>query len=288
MVSPTILECIAADLIKLTRDPEARSEFPTLNMVPNMIPRVSKLSASSPTPSGGRVSRLGGQLDIAFPPGGALLQGTELQLGSGLRSAMSQARNTSMGAGGGRTSVDFADRARSDFGALPPPPRKAGLLADSELLSGDAIRALGVVTLFKTEPMLKGKCTALYVRDTGCTWDKCNYLSVRKFYCVNFDEFTVFFEAGDEEKNKEPRAMHLDRRDLDCHLNLRHPIFVFAITPNVLLFHHRDSRMTPVCAISDISRWREYYASGVGCFRTFSSRRWYSDQFPCKKYPNLA
>ena len=59
--------------------------------------------------------------------------------------------------------------------------------------------------------------------------------------------------------------MHLNRRDLDCHPNLRHQIFVFAITPNVLLFHHRNSRMTPVYVISDISGWREYYASGVGC-----------------------
>ena len=31
------------------------------------------------------------------------------------------------------------------------------------------------MTLFKSEPMLKGKCTAFYVRDTGCSWDKCNY-----------------------------------------------------------------------------------------------------------------
>ena len=54
MVSPTLLDCIAADLIKLTRDPEARSEFPILNMVPNMIPRISRLSAPSPTTTGGR------------------------------------------------------------------------------------------------------------------------------------------------------------------------------------------------------------------------------------------
>ena len=39
--------------------------------------------------------------------------------------------------------------------------------------------------------------------------------------------------------------MHLNRQDSDCHPNLRHPIFAFAITPNVLLFHHRDLRMTP-------------------------------------------
>ena len=108
------------------------------------------------------------------------------------------------------------------------------------------------------------------------------YLSVPKFYSVRIGEFTVFLEARDRKQNKEPRAMHLNRRDLDCHPNLRHQIFVFAITPNVLLFHHRDSRMTSVYAISDISGWCEYYASGVGCFRTFSSRRWYSDQFPYK------
>ena len=76
--------------------------------------------------------------------------------------------------------------------------------------------------------------------------------------------------------------MHLNRRDLDCHPNLRHQTIVFAITPNVLLFQHRDSRMTPVYVISDISGWRDYYASEVSCFRTFSSRRWYSDQFLCK------
>ena len=139
-----------------------------------MIPRVNKLSASSPTPSGGRGSRMGGQLEIAFLPGGALLQGTELQLSSGLRSAMSSANHYGPATGAGRM-ADLASKTRSDYGALPPPPRKAGLLADSELLSGDDIRSMGVVTLFKTEPMLKGKCTALYVREAGCTWGKCNY-----------------------------------------------------------------------------------------------------------------
>ena len=148
-------------------------------MAPNMIPRVSKLSASSPTPSGGRGSRLGGQLEIVFPPGGALLQGTELQLGGGLRSAMSPAGRTRFaaedGRGRGSGQEGFARGRDSALSVLPPPPRKAGILADSELLSGDDIRSMGVVTLFKTEPMLKGKCTALYVRETGCTWDNCNY-----------------------------------------------------------------------------------------------------------------
>ena len=148
----------------------ARSEFPILNMVPNMIPRVSRLSSPSPTMVGGRGSRSGGQLEIAFPSGGALLQGTELQLGGGLRSAMAPTARS-----GPPTAEERGRDSRFGHEVLPPPPRKAGLLADSELLSGDEIRAAGVVTLFRTEPMLKGKCTAFYVRDTGCIWDKCNY-----------------------------------------------------------------------------------------------------------------
>ena len=181
MVSPTILEIIKADLIKLTSDPVARSEFPILNMVPNMIARVSRLPppSTSPTMLGGRGSRSGGQLEIAFPSGGSALQGTELQLGGGLRSAMSPAGQygpaSQRDAAGNRTTAEWSDRTRSAFVALPPGPRKAGVLPESELLTGDEIRAGDVVTLFKTEPMLKGKCTAFYVRDTGCIWDKCNY-----------------------------------------------------------------------------------------------------------------
>ena len=180
LVSPTILEIIKADLIKLTSDPVARSEFPILNMVPNMIARVSRLPppSTSPTMLGGRGSRSGGQLEIAFPTGGSALQGTELQLGGGLRSAMSPAGRygpaSQREAAGSRT-AEWLDRTRSAIDALPPGPRKAGVLPESELLTGDEIRAGDVVTLFKTEPMLKGKCTAFYVRDTGCIWDKCNY-----------------------------------------------------------------------------------------------------------------
>ena len=66
------------------------------------------------------------------------------------------------------------------------------------------------------------------------------------------------------------------------------PFFVFAITPNVLLFHRRMFCHFGISAISDISRWRQYYASRVGCFRTFSSRGWYSDQIRCKKLESLS
>ena len=50
------------------------------------------------------------------------------------------------------------------YGSLPPPPRKAGVLPDSELLSGDDIRSGGVIALFKTEPLLNRKCVAFYLR----------------------------------------------------------------------------------------------------------------------------
>ena len=58
-------------------------------------------------------------------------------------------------------------------------------------------------------------------------------------YSVRIDEFTVLRRAGMEKKDKEPLATDLNRRDLDYHPNLRYPNFVFVITPNLLLFHHR-------------------------------------------------
>ena len=169
LVSPTILEIIAADLIKLTSDPVARSEFPILNMVPNMIPRVSRLSAPSPTMLGGRGSRSGEQLEIAFPSGGTVLQGTALQLGLGgdRRSAMASASKYGPPKGGEHSP-----------GPLPLPPRKAGILPDAELMSGEAIRLNGVITLFKSEPLLNRKCVAFYLREDGCPHNVC-------MFCLN-------------------------------------------------------------------------------------------------------
>ena len=61
------------------------------------------------------------------------------------------------------------------MGTLPPPPRKAGVLPDSELVTGDDIRNGGLIGLFKTEPILNRKCVAFYLRDNGCTHHQCNY-----------------------------------------------------------------------------------------------------------------
>ena len=67
------------------------------------------------------------------------------------------------------------ERGSAGHGTLPPPPRKAGVLPDSELLSGDGTRSGGVITLFKTGPILNRKCVAFYLRDSGCPHEKCNF-----------------------------------------------------------------------------------------------------------------
>ena len=93
-----------------------------------------------------------------------MLQGTGLQLGGCLRSAVSPTART----GSALTEDHGSSReARGSAGsnALPPPPRKAGNLPDSEQLSGDDIRSGGVITLFKMEPMLNRKpCDARAAR----------------------------------------------------------------------------------------------------------------------------
>ena len=66
-------------------------------------------------------------------------------------------------------------RGSAGYDTLPPPPRKAGILPDSELLSGDDIRQGGVITLFNTEPILNRKCVAYYLREGGCPHEKCNF-----------------------------------------------------------------------------------------------------------------
>ena len=172
-MSPTLLEFISVGLIKLTRDAEARSEFQILNMVPVMIARVSNAPATSPTTNGGRGSRQGGQLEIPFPTGGAMLQGTELQLGhgGGLRSAMAPTGQYGTGVVGNSREA----RGSASYGTLPPPPRKADILPAAELLSSDDIRQGNVITLFKAEPILNRKCVAFYLRQDGCPHKECNF-----------------------------------------------------------------------------------------------------------------
>ena len=48
---------------------------------------------------------------------------------------------------------------------LPPEPRYAEILPANDLISGADIKSSGVVALFKTEPLLAGKCAALLMKD---------------------------------------------------------------------------------------------------------------------------
>ena len=58
---------------------------------------------------------------------------------------------------------------------LPPEPRRSHILPSSELMSGAAIKAGGVVDLFKTEPLLKGMCAAYLLKDIGCDYPGCRF-----------------------------------------------------------------------------------------------------------------
>ena len=58
---------------------------------------------------------------------------------------------------------------------LLPEPRFAEILPVHDLISGADIRSSGVVALFKTEPLLVGKCAALLMKDAGCTFPQCPY-----------------------------------------------------------------------------------------------------------------
>ena len=56
-----------------------------------------------------------------------------------------------------------------------PPPRKANIFNDDELLSGAEIKERGVVQLFRDEPLLHGQCAALLLRDNGCDYPACPF-----------------------------------------------------------------------------------------------------------------
>jgi hypothetical protein len=117
---------------------------------------------------------------LPAPPAN-VTQGTLLQLGTpggnggGLRSALS-----SPGHYGPTNPQDRADlhahrtMERKSI-ILPPEPRYAEILPANDLISGAEIKSSGIVALFKTEPLLAGKCAALLMKDEGCTFQNCAY-----------------------------------------------------------------------------------------------------------------
>ena len=170
LVSPTILECINIGLIKLTVEPTLRSQT-IFNDVPILFATYADAPRSSPSPGAGRDSRQGrGQLQLNLPPAsGAVVHGTELQLGGiGRRSGGSVQPERD-------AKREQFDHSRGSVHLLPPPPRFGEVLPANELWTGEAIKAQNLMPLFKAEPLLAGTCMGLYLRQDGCTWDNCNF-----------------------------------------------------------------------------------------------------------------
>ena len=137
--------------------------------------------STSPAPGGGGSGGGGGQINMHLPsPPANVTQGTLLQLGTAggsggrLRSAISSPGHY------GPNPQDRVDmHARRSLGeasvTLQPEPRFAEILHKNDLMSAGDIRSSGVVALFKTEPLLAGKCAALLMKDVGCTFPGCPY-----------------------------------------------------------------------------------------------------------------
>ena len=179
MVSDTFNELIQCGLRKLTRDLEDRGQT-IFGEIPILFACAVNAS-TSPAPSGGGSGGGGGQINLRLPaPPASVTQGTLLQLGTPGR----KWRRPSLGAFQSRPlwSGDPQDRANqharrsaSSSVTLPPEPRFAEILPAHDLISGADIKSSGVVALFKTEPLLAGKCAALLMKDAGCTFPQCPY-----------------------------------------------------------------------------------------------------------------
>ena len=184
MVSDTFKELIECGLRKLTRDLEDRSQS-IFGEIPILFACAENASAS-PTPSGGGSGGGGGQINMRLPPSPAnVTQGTMLQLGvAGGGGGYPRSAMTSPGHYGPQAGDDSRKQQFSRDGqyldkqantTLPPEPRFAEILNKNDLMSAADIRSLGVVTLFKSEPLLAGKCAALLMKDVGCTFAGCPY-----------------------------------------------------------------------------------------------------------------
>ena len=179
MVSDTFNELIECGLRKLTRDLEDRGQT-IFGEIPILFACAVNV-ATSPAPSGGGSGGGGGQINLRLPAAPAgVTQGTLLQLGTpggsggGLRSALSSPGHYGPASVQDRVN-QHARRSASSSVTLPPEPRYAEILPAHDLMSGADIKSYGVVALFKTEPLLVGKCVAVLMRDTGCVYPQCPY-----------------------------------------------------------------------------------------------------------------
>ena len=108
------------------------------------------------------------------PPNAAVVNGTELQLG-GPRSALRRNLGNHPQSSSSAQREQFARHSHDSVRTLPPPPRFGNVLRQDELMSGEAVEEQGLMPMFKSEPLLNGKCIALYLRRDGCTYGNCGF-----------------------------------------------------------------------------------------------------------------
>jgi hypothetical protein len=92
------------------------------------------------------------------------------------------------------------------------------------------------------------------------------YLSIPKFYCVNFSVFAVDARSEDVNFHRGAPSRGLEWAGFEAASATGPAGRHTAHFPTTLPFSKPILRMTPIYVIFDISRWREYYASGVGCY----------------------
>ena len=112
-------------------------------------------------------------------PGASVVNGTELQLLGGPRSALR--RNPGEAHQGPSSSEQFARDSVDSVRSLPPPPRFGNALPQNELISAEEVKTQGLIPMFKAEPLLNGKCLGLYLRRGGCTYGNCGFCKKAAF-----------------------------------------------------------------------------------------------------------
>ena len=126
------------------------------------------------------------------PPNVSVVNGTVLQLG-GPRSALRRLPGEAHPSPVDKNEQFVRDR-RESVRSLPPPPWFGNVLPQNELMSGDEIKAQGLMPMFKAEPLLNGKCLGLYLRRGGYTYGNCGFCMKSMRDAPNFDRTSWWIE----------------------------------------------------------------------------------------------
>ena len=115
--------------------------------------------------------------------------------------------------------------------------------------------------------LLRGCCQSPgHCRTHGATsLSVLGYLSIPKSYSANFSVFPVDARCGNVDSHRGAPSRGLEWTRFEA-ASATDPAGRRTVHfPTTLPFSKPTLRMTPIYVISDISRWRECYAPGVGC-----------------------